>query len=145
MNLFLCSCGSKTIKHSPGDTWVIQLSDEFSLECRFDEINSKQLILTLSKVNKDDLYNFAIKSNISNDNIYISDLYVNNEQVEMKTTGIIPTSYYEINPFNETNKIIIQFNREIDVFRKIDIKTDNTFWGSEDKDFLGIRIFLYTD
>ena len=81
MTLFLCSCGSKTIKYSHSDTWVIQLSDEFSLECHFDEIN----------------------------------------------------------------RIIIQFNREIDVFRKIDIKTDNTFWGSEDKDFLGIRIFLYTD
>lgn len=57
----LSSCGSNAVKYSPGDTWKIKLTDEFSLECHFEEINTERLVFTLNKVNREDTYNFAIK------------------------------------------------------------------------------------
>ena len=145
--LSLSSCGSRTKKYTVGDTWTIELPDEYSLECHFVEMRSRQISLTLNKVNEEDNYNFAIKSNISTDGsgLYISNLYASDVRIEVETTGIIPTSYFRINPFNKSNKIKIFFSKDIDAFKKIDIKGTDFFMGVPDLHLIGIRIYLYPD
>lgn len=136
--ILLSSCSSNAVKYSPGDTWNIKLTDEFSLECHFEEINTEQLILTLNKVNGEDTYNFAIKGSIPCDY-----LYVNDEIVYMKTAGVVPISYYDVSQFSERNRIVIPFREGTEEFKKIDVKTYNSFLKEGDRTFIGVTIILY--
>ena len=134
----LSSCGSNAVKYSPGDTWKIKLTDEFSLECHFEEINTERLVFTLNKVNREDTYNFAIKGSIPCDY-----LFVNDEKVCMKTAGAVPISYYDVTQFRETNRITIPFREGTEEYQKIDVKAYHSFLKEGDRSFIGVAILLY--
>lgn len=134
----LTSCSPKTVKYSPGDTWSVQLNETFSLECYFDEISEKQLVFSLTKDNPEDEYNFAIKANLPCEYIY-----VNGELLFQKSPGVIPQSFYDVEHFQEKNKIVVPFRKGTEEFKKINIIPYQSFLKEYDRDFIGIRIILY--
>lgn len=136
--IILTSCGSNTTKYSPGDTWIVDLTSDISLKCKFEEINNESLLITLSKMDKDEDYNFAIKGNVPCDFIF-----VNNEKIGCKTTGVIPISYYDVTNFADTNSIRLPFREGTEEYKKIDIKAYDSFLNEDNKSYIGITIILY--
>lgn len=136
--ILLSSCSSKAVKYSPGDSWNIQLTSDYSLNCDFKEINCSQLIFTLSKENKTDFYNFAIKGDIPCDNLFVNDI-----QVSAKTSGVVPITYFDVSNFDEINTIRIPFREGTDEYKKINIVTYDSFLKEGDKSYIGIVILLY--
>lgn len=133
------SCGSSPCKYSPGDTWNIQLTSDFSLECNLKELNGKQLIFDLNKTKVEDSYNFAIKADFPSDYIL-----VNNKTIFAKSSGVIPISYYEVEDFCQNNTVEIPFRAGTEVFRKVNIEPYDSFWREGHKDYKGIKVVLYT-
>lgn len=135
--LGLTSC-SKTVKYSPGDSWTINISDEFKLIVKFEKIDQSELVCSLDKYDEKDSYNFAIKADIPCDY-----LYFNNETLYQKSPGVIPISYYTVPNFDSHNQLTIPFRDGTEAYRKIDIVPYNLFVKVDGIDYLGIRIILY--
>ncbi len=125
-------------KYSPGDTWNIELNDDYSVECHFVEITSEHLIFTIKKENPNDTYNFAIRGNIPCDYVYVND-----EMISPKAIGVIPFSFYDVEEFKEINTIKIPFREGTEEYKKIDIDSSNIFFPEGTKIYIGINITLY--
>ena len=147
LSLLLCSCGSSETKYSVGDTWVIQLLDNYSVECNFKEIVDNKLFITIKNVNMDDSYGFAIMSYghyYKGEYNYVTDVFANNEEMELKVIEFLPMSFYVINPFEETNEIELWFDKDIDVFKKINLRRVEFYLRTGLVDNLGIDLELFT-
>lgn len=124
-------------KYSPGDTWNIELNDDYSVECHFVEITSEYLIFTIKKENPNDTYNFAIRDDMPFDYIYVNDI-----KISPTTIGVIPMSSYYVEEFNEINTIKILFSFGTEKYKKINIDS-YTFLNKGNKKYIGITIYLY--
>lgn len=136
--MLLTSCGTKHTKRNVGDTWDIQISDEYSITCTFNEITDERLVITLKKKSVDDTYNFAIKGGVPCDYIL-----VNEERIHLESAGVLPISYYDIVDFEDEIEVIFPFRSDTDTLKKIDVKAYDTFWSQGDRRFIGVRIILY--
>lgn len=136
--MLLTSCGTKHTKRNVGDTWDIQISDEYSITCTFNEINDERLVITLKKKSVDDTYNFAIKGGVPCDHIF-----VNEERLHLKSAGVLPVSYYDITNFEDEIEVIFPFRSDTDTFKKIDVEAYDAFWRQGDRRFIGVAIVLY--
>ena len=125
-------------KYFPGDTWNIELNDDYSVECHFVEITSEHLIFTIKKENPNDTYNFAIRGNIPCDYVYVND-----EMISPKAIGVTPFSFYDVEEFKEINTIKIPFREGTEEYKKIDIDSSNIFFPEGTKIYIGINITLY--
>lgn len=123
-------------KYSPGDTWNIELNDDYSVECHFVEITSEHLIFTIKKENPNDTYNFAIRDDIPSDYIYVNDI-----KISPTTIGVIPMTSYYVEEFSEINTIKILFSSETEEYKKINIDS-YTFLNKGNKIYRNNNLFI---